>query len=277
MRCLFTCGSLIIAATLALCNAGSLRQQDGSSLRISIVSGRPVVDGVFLNGQGPWRFLLDTGAQTNQVETSIAHNLGLLPTFRTEITTVAGSAYVSGGHVAEASLGSATATSQEFLFTDLDGIHSLAANIHGVLGQEFLSHFDYLLDFAGRRLVFGGAVLEGGIRAEMNLVEGRPTVETDRGKLVLDSGTGTAMLFTTSPVSGGRILTASGAASVSPIQSLRFRIAARVYSTATVSVARVSPHEDGLLPASLFHAVYISNSGKYLLIDPPMRSHRKAL
>jgi hypothetical protein len=31
----------------------------------------------------------------------------------------------------------------------------------GILGQEFLSGFDYLLDFASRRLVFGAAEPDG--------------------------------------------------------------------------------------------------------------------
>lgn len=274
MRNIFSCGTLIIAAAVTPCNARSLPQPDGS-LRIVLVAGRPAVDGVFLNGQGPWRFLLDTGAQTNQVEASIARKLGLLPAFRTAIATTAGDALVTGGRVAEISLGSATATNQEFLFTGLDGVRALAANIHGVLGQEFLSHFDYLLDFAGHRLVFGGPVPDGGSRAVMNLVDGRPTVETDRGKLVLDSETETAILFGASSTgSARRIVTASGSASVSVVQNLRLRIAGRVYATAAASLPRVSPQEDGLLPASLFHAVYVSNSGKYLVLDPATRSNR---
>src|ERR1035437_3163263 len=164
MRNLFTCGTLIIAAVVTPCNARSLPQPDGS-LRIVLVAGRPVVDGVFLNGQGPWRFLLDTGAQTNQVEASIARKLGLAPAFRTAIATTAGDALVPGGHVAEVALGSVTATNQEFLFTDLDGVRALAANIHGVGEQVFFSPSDSLLDCARRRLVFGGAVPDGGTRA----------------------------------------------------------------------------------------------------------------
>lgn len=274
MRSLLTFGSLIIAAAVTTCNAGSLPQPDGS-LRIGVVSGRPVVDGVFLNGQGPWRFLLDTGAQTNQVEASIARKLGLTPTFRTEISTTAGNSLVPGGRVNEVALGSVTAANQEFLFTDLAGVHALAPNIQGVLGQEFLSRFDYLLDFAGHRLVFGGVAPDGGSRAPMNLVDGRPTVETDRGKLVLDSGTETAILFEGSSAgSAGRIVTASGSASVSALQSLRFRIAGRVYVAATASFPKVSPREDGLLPLSIFRAVFVSNLGKYLVLDPATRSNR---
>ncbi len=145
----------------------------------------------------------------------------------------------------------------------------------GVLGQEFLAHFDYLLDFAGRRIVFGSAEPEGGSRTDLNLVDGRPAVDTDQGRLVLDSGTETAILFgTSSPASRATIQTASGARSVSAVRNFRLRIAGRAYTTAAVSVPKVSLQEDGLVPASLFHAIYVCNSGKYLVIDPTPWSGR---
>ncbi len=274
MRNLFLYGSLMIAMAAVPCNARTSSGSEGS-LKLGMVSGRPVVEGIFLNGQGPLRFLLDTGAQTNQVDERIARKFGLAPTFRTAMGTAAGEVLVEGGRVAEVTLGPATAAKQEFLFTGLEGVHTLASNIQGVLGQEFLSHFDYLLDFAGHRLVIGGGAPDGGKRVGLNLVDGRPTVETDRGKLVLDSGTESAILFGSGGAGqGGRMVTASGSAAVSAVQRLKVRIAGREYVTSAASVARVSPQEDGLLPASLFHAVYVSNSEKYLVLDPAPEAKR---
>ena len=59
---------------------------------------------------------------------------------------------VAGSRIAKISLGSATASTQEILFSRLEGPHALSAEINGVLGQEFLTHFDYLLDFANHVL-----------------------------------------------------------------------------------------------------------------------------
>jgi hypothetical protein len=232
------------------------------------MGGRPVVDEVFLNGQGPFRFLLDTGAQTNQVEASIARKLGLTPTFRVEMATASGTIPVAGGHVAEVSLGSATASNQEFLFTTLDGIHTLSTDIQGVLGQEFLAHFDYLLDFAGHRLVFAAPAPEAGNRVNFAMIDGRPAIETSEGNLVLDSGTDTAVLFrASSSAPGDRIRTASGSASVSMLQNLRLRIAGREYRPASAaSIPQSSQGEDGLLPASLFRAIFFSNSSHYAIL-----------
>src|ERR1700685_4434566 len=111
-------GSLMIISALVPCHARALPPLDGS-IRLNTIAGIPVVDGVFLSGHGPYRFLLDTGAQTNQVEASIARKIGLATTFQVKMATAAGVIPVDGGRVAEVSLGSASASSQEFLFTTL--------------------------------------------------------------------------------------------------------------------------------------------------------------
>jgi Aspartyl protease len=114
----------MIISAIAPCNARSAPAPEGS-IRLSIANGVPVVDGVFLNGQGPYRFVVDTGEQGNQVDASIARRLGFLPTYRVELASVTGTTIVSGGLVAEISLGSATAVNQEVLFTSLEGTNGL--------------------------------------------------------------------------------------------------------------------------------------------------------
>lgn len=236
---------------------------------MTIILGRPVVDGVYLNGHGPFRFLIDTGAETNQVEDSVARKIGLARTFRVDMVTTGGTAPAVGGMVGEVNLGSTTAFGQEFLFTGLDGVHQLSASIQGVLGQEFLSRFDYLLDFAGRRIAFGATEPEGGNRIHFTSVDGRPTLQTDRGDLVLDSGTGMALLYVNSiGRSDGRVVTASGAATVSEARDIRFHVGGHPYTAVAASVPRGSLREDGIVPASLFQAVYVSNSGQYLVLNP---------
>ena len=229
----------------------------------------------YLNGYGPFRFLIDTGAETNQVEATVARKIGLAPTFRVDMVTVAGTIPVAGGKVNEVALGPVTASGQEFLFTGLDGVHQVSSSIQGVIGQEFLSRFDYLLDFAKRRVVFGAAESEGGSRTDFTLAEGRPAVETDWGKLVLDSSTAVAILYADSTgKSGGRVVTASGSAAVPETRNLRLRVGGHGYSMVAVSAHRDSLEEDGIVPASLFHAVYVSNSGRYLVLNPGTQSNR---
>lgn len=261
---------------VAPCNARSPQVSDGS-IRLDVLQGIPIADGVFLNGHGPYRFMLDTGAQTNQVEASLARSLGLTPRVRVDLGTVAGAVRVPGGRVATVSLGPNRAEDQEFLFTSLAGPRQLSPTIQGVLGQEFLSRFDYLLDLAGRRLVMGQPEPSGGNRLAFQAFEGCPTIQTSEGRLMMDSGTNAVLLF--HPVSGpgnarqngeGTVRTDSGKAAVTAIPDLRLRIAEREYRPTTA--AATSPESesgiDGIFTASLFRSVYISNSGKYLIVDP---------
>lgn len=263
-------GSLMIISALVPCNAGALPPLDGS-IRLNAISGIPVVEGVFLDGHGPYRFVLDTGAQTNQVEASIARKIGLATTFQVKMATAAGVIPLDGGRVAEVSLGSASASNLEFLFTTLDGVHALSTEIKGVLGQEFLAHFDYLLDFAKHRLVFGEPAPEGGSRVGFETINRCPVIETSEGRLVLDSGANSTILYRSSPPSadGSTIRTASGTASVSTIQGLRLKIGGHEYHPANAaSIPRALLKGDGLLPARLFRSVYINNTSKYVILDP---------
>jgi hypothetical protein len=258
--------SLIIAAPLA----GRSLPAAQPFVKLEILSGSPVSSQVFLNGQGPFHFLLDTGAQTNQVEPALARKLGLAPSFQVVLATALGNTRVPGGRVAEVTLGEATATIQEFLFTSMEAVHALSPHIQGVLGQEFLSHFDYLLDFRGRRLVFS-ATVPGGERLPVRIVNGRMAIPTSYGDLVLDSGTQTLLLFHTPAASArvGTIRTVSGAGAVWMVQDATVRVGARAYRPAiAASAANPAAPEDGLLPASLCGSIFICNSAHYVIVEP---------
>jgi hypothetical protein len=247
--------SLIIIAAAPL--AGRTSSADQPFVKLEILGGRPVASRVFLNGQGPFRFLLDTGAQSNQVQVSLARKLGLAPSFQVALDTASGTTRVPGGRVAEVTLGDATAADQEFLFTTMEAVHALSPDIQGVLGQEFLSRFDYLLDFRGRRLVFS-ATAPDGRRTPARVIDGRMAIQTSYGDLVLDSGTQALVLFHTpaSSAPGGTIRTASGAGAVSMVQDAMVRIGAKSYRPAMAAVAaNPAAPEDGLLPASVFGSI----------------------
>lgn len=259
----------MICATVCPCNA---RNTDPShqSARLLLVGGRPVVDGVFLGGLGPFRFLIDTGAESNQLDSSLARKLGLTPTFQVEMVTTTGLTHVPGAHLPAVTLASVTALHQEFLFSNLEGIHQLSSEIQGVLGQQFLSRFDYLLDFANRRLAFGLSSPQGGSRLDFARVHTVPAIETSEGRLLLDSGSDSVVLFRsidTGPTA--QIFTNAGASSVTVLPSLRLKIAGKDYRASSAALLPQSPgREGGLLPTSLFRALYICNSENYVILNP---------
>src|SRR5262249_12723167 len=114
MRISASLGFIMIGAVLA---SGREPSQNTSSspTRLSVIRGFPIATSVYLNGQGPYRFLLDTGAETNQMDVGLARKLGIAPSFRVDLDTAAGTTQVAGAWVAEVGLGTAHASDQEFL------------------------------------------------------------------------------------------------------------------------------------------------------------------
>jgi hypothetical protein len=65
-------------------------------VRIQVREGRPIVDGVFVNGHGPYRFLLDTGSNVNLIEAGLARKTGMNPTFKVDFASPAGETQMPG-------------------------------------------------------------------------------------------------------------------------------------------------------------------------------------
>jgi hypothetical protein len=237
-----------------------------------IIGVSPVVENVFVNGKGPFIFLVDTGAETNVIDPKLARQLKIESSFHTDLKTAAGATRVDGGRAERISLGAAEAPNQTLLFASLDSVHALSPDIRGILGQEFLSHFDYTLDFLHRRIAFGEPSGEG-TRIPVRSVQGRMMMTTSLGELVLDSGAGRLVLFRSAPDASAAagIQTSSGmTASVSIGTAPELKIGDHVYrgSNAVFGGTLNSNGTDGLLPASLFHAIFICNSNGYIVIDP---------
>jgi hypothetical protein len=167
------------------------------------------------------------------------------------------------------SVGETRADEQPFLFAGMDAVHGLSGDIQGILGQAFLSRFDYLLDLRGKRLVFGKREATGK-RAAFQMLRGRTLVTTNLGDLILDSGTGQLVLFGEAGASGGQsyMRTLTGSGLVGLIQS-RLAINGRMVWTgqAVASPRREEPGVAGLLPIRLFRSVYVCNSEGYLVFQ----------
>jgi hypothetical protein len=209
------------------------------------VDGRPLVDGVYVNGHGPYRFLVDTATTSNHIEPGLAQAIGLRATFRTELASAVGVVTALGSDGVELALGEQRADRQEFLFAGMDVVHKLSRDIQGILGQAFLSRFDYRLDLRGKRLEFGAQNLNGR-RARFRNVNGRPTVRTN-----------VALMQTLAGSQMGGL--------VNSVLSIEGR---SVWRGEAVTVPGQSePGVAGLMPVSLFRGVYVSDSENYLVFD----------
>ena len=171
------------------------------AVKVQVREGCPVVDGVYVNGHGPYRFLLDTGTQLSHLDPKLAKSIGLKPTLRVEIISAFGVAQAPAGEGIEVALESAKAEGQRMVFSDIEAVRQLGSDIQGVLGQEFLSRFDYLLDLRAQKLDFGKQN-RNGTRTEFQTIHGQPVISTSLGRLLLDSGTAWVVLFGVEAVRG---------------------------------------------------------------------------
>jgi hypothetical protein len=241
-------------------------------VRIQVREGRPVVDGIYVNGHGPYRFLIDTGTNVNLIETGLARKIGMNATFRTHLASSAGKIETPGSDGNEVVLDLVQSEGQKFLFSGLEAIHNSSPDIQGVLGQWFLAQFDYTLDLRGKRLEFGKQD-RGGTRTRFEMINARLVVSTSLGHLALDSGSGRLVLFGVKPDFGsdraGELRTVSGAQQVGTVSSTRLIIEGRrIWSGNAVAMpGRTEPGVAGLLPTSFFKVIYVCNSEGYVVFE----------
>jgi hypothetical protein len=263
---------VMMTAVLAgsqLCAACNRDQGPGSVLKLGVIEGRPVVDCVFVDGHGPFRFLVDTGANVNLIDSDLARKIGMKATFNVELASSSGKTSLPGSDRIQVTLASIEASEQKFLFTDLGAVHKLDPDVRGVLGQWFLCHFDYLLDLSAKRLEFG-KLERNGTRARFAVVNARTVVSTSLGDLVLDSAAARVILFGVESDRSDRsiVKTFTGSqASGTAFRKLVIEGRNVWHGDAVTMPSRTEPGIAGLLPLSLFKAIYVCNSEGYVIFE----------
>jgi predicted aspartyl protease len=218
-----------------------------------------VLNDVFLNGDGPFRMMIDTGNASSIICPSVARRLKARAAYAVEHVTPAGNRIVPVVVLDQVRTGAISDQAVEAMVTD-----SPLPGLDGVLGESWLVRHDYLIDYRNHRIVMDGESPSGGLRTALRTTDGRPIVlaEVDgkRSELVLDSGAATVVLFETGGISSrarmlftaeGPTKAAEGSAQIA-VEGLE----ARRMKIVRVHFAEPAP---GLLPASAFAAVFVSN------------------
>jgi hypothetical protein len=258
----------LMAATQlgAACSTG---QDQSAGLKLSVIDGRTMVDCVFVNGHGPYRFLLDTGSNVNLIESGLARKIGMSATSNIEFASAAGKSMMQGSDGNEITLGPAEADDQKFLFTRLEAVQKLDPDVRGVLGQWFLGRFDYLIDLRAKRLEFGKQE-RNGTRAGFQWINARTIVTTSLGGLALDSGAARLVLFNVEADGDprGMVNTFTGSKAVGAAsRKLVIEVRNVWHGDAVTMPSQTEPGVAGLLPVSLFKAVYVCNSDGYVVFE----------
>lgn len=221
---------------------------------------------VYLNGHGPFRMMVDTGAASCLVRPAVAKRLGLRPAYTVEHETAGGVKRVPAAVLDEVRTGPVGDQGVEIMIADVQ-----LAGVDGVLGQSWLLRHDYLLDYRGRRLVLDGPAPAGGIRAALRSSDGRPQIAAEvdgrRQELVVDSGAPVLVLFGRSPLIRPASLLTNGGSVEAGTGRARIMIGAG-YSRLMPTVEVAGSPGPGLLPAAAFTSVYISNREGVVVLAP---------
>jgi len=251
------------------------------------VRGPYVIAEISLSGQGPLRFLLDTGAQSSVVDPELARTLQLHASYGVQVAATVGEAVAPAFKSPLLCLGNHCVGGMEILAYPLDRVRAAAGPIDGVLGQSFLSHFNFLLDYSGRTIYIedttGPQLSLSGARVPFTLLNGRPSIRAslsgmDRTlRLVLDSAASHVTLFGSgtnliAPATVEARLDSSFASdTVNMLRVPSLRIEDQLLHhvpTAWLPGRDENRLEDGLLPVTLFRAVYFNPEEGYVVLNP---------
>jgi len=274
-----------------------------ASLRPRIVAGALLVIPVKINQSGPFDFMVDTGSQLNLIDPALAAQLNLESLGTVGLVATAVYSQASVGVLDSLQAGLQRVLKPLVVVQDLGPIQAADRRIRGVLGENFLAHFDVLIDYSRGLLCLDEAkLMEKHLRGErIPLVAPKhPGTElpfsqrlvvsvnlSDIGTrpilLQVDSGSDGPILYAgnggleqpllkRARLQGPEVSDARRAFAVLPPQDMRLgsHIVRGIPFVTPASGSQGLPdrEEDGILATVLFQRVYISHSDLFVIFDP---------
>ena len=280
---------LIAVSVVAPLRATGSGQARSADVRFASSQYGEVVVPVFIGAEGPYRFVLDTGSSHTVIRQTLATTLGASPVAKALLGSSVGSILALVVRLTDVAVGSAHVESLLAVSLTPDAAGILDDQISGVLGQDFLSQFDYTLDYRASRLSWRDeGQVDKGVRLALEPSNGRFLVQLPQDercqcplRLVPDSGTNGVVLFAGRQADHLRMDAAVTAMRVSTLAGDRTAptvIVRALYVGSTtlkdVPAARVVLPEgtteegDGLLPLSLFARVSFHHHEGYMMVQP---------
>lgn len=295
--------SLVLAATIvSTLSAETHCPGNAASVPLRVVNRHQMIVAVSINHTGPYNFLLDTGTQVTMVDPSLA---ALLHLDTEGEAIVAGAGSRQSASYAELDLleaGSHAAANQKVLVYDLQTLHSADLRIQGILGEDFLEHFDMLIDSAHSLLCLDDTAAmraevkgthialaapadsaPGAALSRLLIVEARLSDAMRPVRLMLDSGTNVPLLYNAPqymalPLSQNASLRGSGVDGSQRIFSAlppqQVKIGSRelsdvpLFSLAGNQKDSRAKGFDGVLPMGLFHRIFIDHADHFAVLEP---------
>jgi hypothetical protein len=257
---------------------------------------------VTLNGSGPYEFMVDTGAQITVIDPDLARELKLEAAGSLHVATVASNVEVPLVTVAIVAVGPVDVEQLPVAVEDLGRVQSEYASLRGILGNNFLSRFDLLIDNSHKLLCLDALrQMQNSLRGDRVPMLSRADCDPGSGcaqailllvhlpddgpkgsVLRLDSGSNVPLLFVDPqarartrpqmmPVSGTTIgKQAQILYAFTPARLVRLGAHKEMEIVFAAPTGRLysKPAEDGILPTTIFHEVFISFADHFVMFDP---------
>lgn len=270
---------------------GSVSVPLPKSAASSIVRIRTREDGRMLvplavNGSGTYAFLFDTGAAVTMMSQSLAKKLGSPATKQVQVHTFAGKVPLLAGRVDSLRIGNYYTVGSEVLTGDLGRLFNLPPEVDGILGQDILRRFNYLIDLRAASLEIEEgtnlAAALAGTRISFERRGGTIHVPVAGGalRLLLDSGNPYLVIYEDAAprcnaivaVSGDEVAVGSsiGHRVIRPtrLPSLEIGGIGLRNIPAYLATRGADRSEDGFLPLHMFNSMYVNNLENFLIANP---------
>jgi hypothetical protein len=292
-----------LTATVSIVDAEPHCPGNVDSLRLRLIQNAQVIVPVTINHSGPYDFLVDTGAQVITVDPALAAELHLRIEGTTGFVGVGFRTRPSFAHLDTVEAGSHALANPLVIIQNIEHLQAADPRIRGIIGGNFLGHFDVLIDYARSMLCLDDAKvmqlqikgkhialvtpphLDGGglhtepliISVHLSGIPGRPLLQ------LLDSGTNVPLLYDSrKDMAGGFSVSApirdrgpdgvERVFAVLPPQDMQIgTLTIHQISFVTPAAARKDIPKvevDGLLPTAIFRRVYISYADRFVILEP---------
>jgi hypothetical protein len=292
--------AFVLAVTTATTLAESRCPGNVESLLYRGLNRHQIVVPVSINHSGPYNFMLDTGTQMTMIDPALAGELHLAGSGETSVRSagVRTSASIAQTDLMEA--GTHQVAGLKVVVFELGIPQAGSRDLRGILGEDFLEHFDLLIDNAhslvclddsgkmraemkGRHveLLLPGAGIDGNGLARPPVVAVRLSDGMRPVLLELDSGADVSLLFDSSFMALGVLKGASLKANGASAELRTFRsippqnvkigpVEVENAAFITTSGAQKDSHAsayDGLLSLGLFKRVLISPAERFAVLE----------
>jgi len=142
---------LMTSVSLAVLTVTALHAERRCPGNVPIVPLRQVQDALIVvtltvNGTGPFDFLVDTGAQITTVDDQLASQLGLALSGAALVSGVATYGRKDFTRLAQMEIAGHRVNDVLAVIDYMAQLHAADGRIRGILGEDFLMHFDLLID-----------------------------------------------------------------------------------------------------------------------------------